>query len=136
MKYKKQKSENWFDRIDDKGNKIQFHKDHQPQMYQEMMNSGIPIEDYETQDEIDARLLQEKKDALLKQEKTLLGYFEKYDYHFRTRRKKFLLDIETIWEPIFDKWDDQLDLVRDQIELMNEGKEFTLVQIDPVPVFE
>lgn len=58
-RYKKQQSEGWFTAFDEKENQIQFSEKHQPEMYQEMIDSGLEIEPFEIQDEIDARLAAE-----------------------------------------------------------------------------
>lgn len=95
---------------------------------------GNELEPEFTAQEIEAKNLQDKKDALLEQEKMLLDLIIKNQYHLTTKRKAFIPDIPT-WESKLDKWDDQLDLVRDQIELMNQGEDFVLIDIEPEPTF-
>jgi hypothetical protein len=111
-------------------------------MYQEMQKwiaAGNEIEPFETAEEIMVREAESKKDALLMQETELLGLITSNAYHITEHRPEterlFSADYGT-WLTKIKIWDQQRLEVKTQIELMNQGKEFTLIEISPVPIFE
>lgn len=59
--------------------------------------------------------------VLKDQEKELLQLIKDNEYHLFSKRKKMIADRD-IWEDILDTWDDELTAVKDQLELLKEGK--------------
>lgn len=77
------------------------------------------------------------REALLKTRSTLIEKIKNNAYHVtehpKDANKRFSADYDT-WDAALDAWRDELEQTNDQIELMEEGKEYSLISITPDPV--
>jgi 3-mercaptopyruvate sulfurtransferase SseA len=96
--------------------------------------AGNEIEPFETAEEVTVREAKELRESYVNQANAALKMIEDNEYHLVSVRKKMIAD-RAIWENIIDIWDDQYVYLKDQIELIDEGKmPGALIELEPEPV--
>jgi hypothetical protein len=96
--------------------------------------AGNEIEPFETAEEIEAREAKELRESYVNLANAALKMIKDNEYHLVSVRKKMIAD-RAIWENVIDIWDDQYVYLKDQIELIDEGKmPGALIELEPEPI--